>query len=180
MARLEAAPTYDFRAVAEDDLPVVEQWLTQPHVAPWWGDPGTEVASIRDHIDSDEVEPLVVELDGRAIAYLQGYDPHLEDAHPYADQPFGTLGVDILIGPPDLIGIGHGPAILRQFAEALFEEGAPRVVIDPDAANTRAMRACEKAGFRSMGERTSRYGRVVLMAIDSPDGDIEAEGDFAE
>ena len=47
-------------------------------------------------MDSDSVEPLIVELDGQPIAYLQSYDPHLEDDHPYQDQPFGTLGIDMI------------------------------------------------------------------------------------
>src|SRR5690606_41879762 len=59
MAPPDAAPTYDFRAVAEADLPVIAGWLASPHAAPWWGDPATEIASIREHIDSDSVEPLI-------------------------------------------------------------------------------------------------------------------------
>lgn len=174
MAPPEAAPPYDFRAVTPADLTTIERWLAQTHVAEWWGDPTTEIASIRDHIDSDEVEPLIVELRGRPIAYLQSYDPHLEDGHPYSDQPFGTLGIDIFIGPPELAGHGHGSSIIQHFVAALFEEGAVRVISDPLPHNERAIRAYKKAGFRLLGERTSVYGRVVLMAIDSP------EGDFAE
>lgn len=170
MAPPDEAPLYDFRAVAESDLQMIGGWLSEPHVARWWGDPATEIASIRAHIDSDEVEPLIVELNRRPIAYLQSYDPHLEDDHPYADQPFGTLGVDLFIGPPELLDKGHGPAIVMQFVQALFEEGAPRVITDPHADNERAIRAYKKARFRSLGERTSRYGRVLLMAHDSPEG----------
>ncbi len=118
-------------------------------------------------------QPHIDELAGRPVAYLQSYDPHLEEDHPYADQPFGTLGIDLVIGPPALTGIGHGPAIVTQFTEALFEEGAPRVIADPHPDNGRAVRAYEKAGFRPLGERSSHYGRVLLMAIDSPEGDFE-------
>ncbi len=152
---------------------MIAGWLGEPEVAQWWGDAEKEIAEIREHIDSVSVEPLIVELYGKPIAYLQSYDPHLEDDHPYADQPFGTLGIDLSIGLPDLIGIGHGSAILRQFVEELFEEGVPRVIIDPDPANLRAIRAYEKAGFRTMDRRHSVYGDVVLMAIDSGD---EEEG----
>ena len=102
----------------------------------------------REAIDSIPIEPLIVELDGKPIAYLQSYDPHLEDDHPYQDQPFGTLGIDVSIGVPELVGVGHGSAIVRQFADTLFDEGCPRVIIDPDPANARAIRAYEKAGFR--------------------------------
>ena len=166
---MKDAPVYDFRAVTEADLPMLSAWLAEPHVAEWWDDPDTEIASIREAMDSVETEPLIVELDGRPIAYIQSYDPHLEDGHPYQDQPFGTLGIDITIGPPDLVGKGHGSAIVRQFADMLFEEGAPRVVIDPDPKNLRAIRAYEKAGFRAFDTRTSVYGPALMMARDAED-----------
>lgn len=170
---VEQDDSYDFRPVTEKDLPMIARWLAAPHIAEWWDDPQKEIAEIREHIDSVSVEPLIVELDGRPIAYLQSYDPHLEDDHPYADQPFGTLGIDLSIGPPDLVGIGHGSAIVRQFVEALFEEGAPRVIIDPHPDNGRAIRAYEKAGFRPIGRRRSEYGDVMLMAVDAAESDEE-------
>lgn len=160
---------YGFRAVTEDDLPIIAAWLAEPHAADWWDDPETEIGHIREHIDSEAVEPLIVELNGRPIAYLQSYDPHLEDDHPYQDQPFGTLGIDITIGPPDMLGIGHGSAIVRQFVEELFAEGTPRVIIDPDPTNARAIRAYEKAGFKAFDTRTSIYGPALMMARDSGD-----------
>jgi aminoglycoside 6'-N-acetyltransferase len=166
---VEGQSSYDFRPVTEKDLPMIAGWLAEPHVAEWWDDPDTEIAGIREHIDSISVEPLIVELDGKPIAYLQSYDPHLEDGHPYADQPFGTLGIDLSIGVPSLVGIGHGSAIVRQFVNELFAEGAPRVTIDPHPDNLRAIRAYEKAGFREIDRRSSIYGDVVLMAVDNPD-----------
>lgn len=161
-------PLYDFRAVTEADLPMLTAWLTEPHLAEWWGDDAeASVAEIAEAIDSVETEPLIVELDGRPIAYIQSYDPHLEDGHPYQDQPFGTLGMDVSIGPPELIGKGHGSAIVRQFVDMLFEEGAPRVVIDPHPDNLRAIRAYEKAGFRAFDTRTTIYGPALMMALDA-------------
>ena len=157
---------YTFRAVTEADLPSIEGWLAEPHMAEWWSDPAAEIADIREHMDSVSVEPLIIEMDGAPIGYIQSYDPHLEDNHPYSDQPFGTLGIDLSIGQPELVGIGHGSAIARQFTDLLFAEGAPRVIIDPDPANKRAVRAYEKAGFHPLGERISEYGHVLLMARD--------------
>lgn len=169
MAPRRPAPArYDFRAVEEDDLPLIAAWLAEPHVAEWWdAGPEASLAEIREAMDDVATEPLVVELAGRPIAYLQSYDPHLEDGHPYQDQPFGTLGLDLSIGDPRLVGVGHGSALLRQFVDELFAEGAPRVVIDPHPANGRAIRAYEKAGFRPVGERDTPFGRVLLMARDA-------------
>jgi aminoglycoside 6'-N-acetyltransferase len=159
---------YDFRAVTEDDLPMLSAWLAEPHVAEWWNDgPGTALAEIVEAMDSDSTEPLVVELDGKPIGYVQSYDPHLEDDHPYQDQPFGTLGIDVTIGVPELVGIGHGSRLVRAFVEILFEEGCPRVIIDPHPGNGRAIRAYEKAGFRRLGERTTPSGPALIMAIDA-------------
>ena len=167
--RPEQAAIYDFRPVTKADLPLIARWLAEPHVAEWWDDPQQEIAAIRDHIDSVSVEPLIAELDGKAIAYLQTYDPHMEDDHPYADQPFGTLGLDITIGIPGLLGLGHGSAIIAQFAEQLFEEGAPRLIIDPHPTNARAIRAYEKAGFTAFDERHTIYGSVLMMRRDAPE-----------
>lgn len=141
-------------------------WLREPHLREWWGDPEQALAEIREAMDDVATEPLIAELDGRPIAYVQSYNPHLEDDHPYQDQPFGTLGVDLSIGDPALVGIGHGSALLAALVETLFAEGAPRIVIDPHPDNLRAIRAYEKAGFRKLGERMTIYGPVLLMARD--------------
>ena len=162
-------PRYGFRAVTDADLPMLAEWLAEPHVAQWWGDPAGSLLEIEEAMEDVATEPLIVEMDGEPIAYLQSYDPHLEDGHPYQDQPTGTLGLDISIGRPDLLGQGHGSAIIRQFAEELFAEGAPRIVIDPDPANIRAIRAYEKAGFRAFDTRTSQYGPALMMALDAPE-----------
>ena len=170
MARPEPAPAYDFRPVAESDFPRLRRWLTNPHVREWWGeDVQASLDEIAEAIDSISTEPLIVELAGKPIAYLQSYDPHLEDGHPYADQPFGTLGLDITIGEAELLGKGHGSAILRAFADMLFDEGAPRLIIDPDPANPRAVRAYEKAGFQAFDTRVTEYGPALMMARDAPE-----------
>jgi aminoglycoside 6'-N-acetyltransferase len=163
---------YDFRALTPKDLPLVARWLKERHVAEWWGDPAESLAEIEEALDDIATEALVVELGGRPIAYLQSYDPHLEDDHPYRDQSFGTLGIDLSIGDPTLVGIGHGSAIVRQFVEELFAEGTPRVIIDPDPANLRAIRAYEKAGFKAFDTRTSIYGPALMMARDNEEGEL--------
>ncbi len=159
---------YTFRALTPRDLPMLARWLEEPHLKEWWGDPVEAIEQIEAAIDDISTEPLIVELDGRPIAYLQNYDPHLEDGHPYQDQPTGTLGLDMSIGDPALVGKGHGSAIIRQFAAQLFDEGAPRLIIDPDPANGRAIRAYEKAGFRPFDTRTTQYGPALMMALDAP------------
>lgn len=161
------ANTYTFRDLTTRDLPLLRTWAAQPHWSEWWGEADGVVDEIAGHIGSDEVEPLIAELDGKPVAYVQVYDPHLEEGHAYQDQPFGTLGVDMSIGPAALLGAGHGPALLAQFCETLFEEGCPRVVVDPHPDNVRAIRAYEKAGFKPFDTRTTEYGTALMMARDA-------------
>ncbi|MDP0983897.1 GNAT family N-acetyltransferase, partial [Klebsiella variicola] len=78
-------------------------------------DPKEEFNAIAAHMDSISVEPYIIMLDERPIGYLQTYDPHLEDDHPYQDQPTGTLGLDQFIGEPDLLNAGHGPRLIDEF-----------------------------------------------------------------
>ena len=45
----------------------------------------------------------------------------------------------------------------------------PRLVIDPDPTNLRAIRAYEKAGFTAFGERRTIYGPALMMSLDADD-----------
>ncbi|MGB8817861.1 MAG: GNAT family N-acetyltransferase [Rhizobiaceae bacterium] len=158
-----------FRAVTKKDAALLGRWIALPHWQEWWGEPAQELADIFSSLDSEAVEPMIVELGGKPFAYAQTYDPHLEADHPYQDQPFGTIGVDISIGEAANLNKGHGSAILKALAELLFEEGTPRLIIDPDPTNAMAIRAYEKAGFKAFDTRTSIHGPALMMALDNPD-----------
>jgi aminoglycoside 6'-N-acetyltransferase len=163
------ASRISFRAVEARDLKMIRQWAGQPHWLAWWGDCDGSLAEIEKAMDDDATEPLIAMLGSRPVAYVQSFDPHLEDGHPYGDQPFGTLGLDISIGDEADLGKGLGSAIIAALCEVLFVEGAPRLIVDPDPANARAIRAYEKAGFVRFDERASKYGPAVMMARDNPE-----------
>jgi aminoglycoside 6'-N-acetyltransferase len=164
-----------FRGLTEGDLPLIRRWADGAHWLEWWGDAESTVAEIRAALDDDATEPMVALLGNRPVAYVQTYDPHMEDGHPYQDQPFGTLGLDISIGNESDLGHGLGSAIVEALAGMLFAEGAPRLIIDPDPANLRAIRAYEKAGFTRFDERVSAYGPALMMALDNPEFENEED-----
>jgi len=152
-----ATADYDFRPMSAADLPLVRDWLIQPHVAEWWHDPVEQFELVSGDLDHPDVAQFIVAADDKPFAYLQCYN--LSDWNTgFGPQPAGTRGLDQFIGEPDMLERGHGAAFIRAFTERLLAEGAPRVVIDPDPANARAIRAYEKAGFSK--------DRVV----DTPDG----------
>jgi len=144
----DEAHRYTFRRLAEADLPLVAGWLKEPHMTRWWGDPADALKEIEGQLTSDTVEPFIILMNNQPIGYMQSYDIHAEEGHPYQDQPPGSIGIDLSIGEPELIGKGHGRRIIEAFVQRLFADGVPRVVIDPDPTNAAAIRAYSKAGFR--------------------------------
>ena len=102
-------------------------------------------------------------VDDRPFAYLQCYDPQAWPDNGFGTQPLGARGIDQFIGEPDMVDRGHGSAFIRMFIDGLLEGGAPRVLTDPDPANTRAIRAYEKAGLCKDRVVETPDGRALLM-----------------
>jgi aminoglycoside 6'-N-acetyltransferase len=151
------APDYVFRPMTSADLPLVRRWLALPHVSEWWGDPGEQYALVGGDLDEPAMDQYIVAMAGDPFGYLQCYDLTAWNSG-FGAQPRGTRGIDLFIGEPDMIECGHGSALIRAFADGRLEDGAPRIVTDPDPGNHRAIRAYEKAGF----ERD--------RMVDTPDG----------
>ena len=155
------ATDYAFRPMTVDDLPLVQGWLAEPHVAEWWHDP-EKFEFVSGDMDHDDLAQFIVSLNGRRIGYLQCY--RMSDWHAgFGPQPAGTRGIDQFIGEADLVGRGHGSAFIRTFIEGLLRNGVPRVVIDPGPTNARAIRAYEKAGFEKAGMVDTPDGPALLM-----------------
>jgi aminoglycoside 6'-N-acetyltransferase len=148
---------YEFISMTSVDLPLIRRWLETPHVSQWWHDPAEQFELVSGDLDHPDMAQYIVASDGRPFAYLQCYN--LSDWNTgFGPQPSGTRGLDQFIGEADMLGRGHGSAFIRTFAEQLLAKGTPRVVIDPDPANVRAIRAYNKAGF------------VKDRIVDTPDG----------
>jgi aminoglycoside 6'-N-acetyltransferase len=165
-------PDYQFHPMTADDLPLMRRWLETPHVAEWWGEPETELGYIREMIEGrDSTRPFVFTVDGEPTGYIQfWFIGHHQNAtwiadHPWlAELPSETVGVDLSIGKPDKLGQGIGSGVLRAFVEHLRRrEGHRPIIIDPDPANRRAVRAYEKAGFRAIPRLLGRTGDTLIM-----------------
>ena len=159
------APSYAFQPMTADDMPMVQRWLAEPHVAEWWHDPET-LEFVGSDLDHPDLAQFIVGADGRPFAYLQCY--RIGDWHVgFGPQPAGTRGLDQFIGEADMLGRGHGSAFIRAFIDRLFARGIPRMVIDPSPDNPRAIRAYEKAGFEKAGMVDTPDGPALLMVRDA-------------
>jgi len=167
----EKEVSYGFRSVGAKDLGRIAAWLNEPHVRDWWGEPEIQFARIRENLDSISTEMLIAEVSGHAAGFVQVYDPHLEDDHPYRDYPTGTLGIDCFLGDANMLGRGFGSGMLRELLAMLFEEGAACVISDPAPANENAVRAFAAAGFKPAGKRIFDTKPVLLMVAANPEFD---------
>jgi aminoglycoside 6'-N-acetyltransferase len=148
---MSAAAGYEFHALSCSDLAMVRRWLAASHVSQWWGNADEQFELISGDLVHSSMDQFIVAIDDRPFAHLQCYDPTAWPENGFGSFPKDTRGIDQFIGEPEMIDRGHGSAFIRAFVQDLLTAGTLRVVTDPAAANTRAIRAYEKAGFRKEG-----------------------------
>ena len=143
------------RSVAGADLPRLVEILRHPEVREWWG--AYDEDRLRsDYLIDDPHQTGFTILDGEEIVGMVSYWEEDEPDYRHA-------GMDIFL-VPDRHGQGLGTDALRTLARHLIDDrGHHRLVIDPAVANTRAIGAYEKLGFRPVG--------VMRHVERSPDGE---------
>ncbi|MBJ7288787.1 GNAT family N-acetyltransferase [Williamsia sp.] len=157
---VSAHPDIGFRPLTRDDFGALARWLATPDVARWWHQEFDAAALERDFGPGiDGAEPgdnLVVLADGVPIGLVQrcriaDYPEYLREFEPVIGAvPPTAYTIDYLIGVPELIGRGLGPAIISSVSADTFDrhDDAQMLLVPVVAANRRSWRALEKAGFR--------------------------------
>jgi RimJ/RimL family protein N-acetyltransferase len=170
----------NFEPVTEKHYPLLKRWLRAPHIRQWWGDPNTELGYIVDMVEGrDTTRPYIFHVNGEPTGYIQVWriGPHQTEVwskdNPWLmELPSHAVGVDLSIGEADKLSNGIGSAVLRRFVDMLKAEGHSAIIIDPDPANNRAVRAYSKAGFKPVPELAGRTKDVLIMQYDSTANEI--------
>jgi aminoglycoside 6'-N-acetyltransferase len=141
------------RPLEESDRPRVVEILEEPEVAGWFGTESAE-ASAHEFISDPEVAGFAIEADDALVGVIGYYEENTPD--------YRHAGMDLFLATESQ-NQGLGREALRLLARHLFEErGHHRIVIDPAASNSRAIRAYEAVGFKPVG--------VMRMYERGPDG----------
>lgn len=149
-----------FRPMGREDLPQLQAWLAEPHVAEWWDDATETIEGVEakyaERVDGvHHVTPWVMEIDTKPVGFVQWYCVEDEaDWYPGVDIPPGTVAIDLAIGDPAYLDRGLGHRLVLEFVHHVLRPAAPdspEVWIDPDPRNVRAISAYQKAGFTDTG-----------------------------
>jgi aminoglycoside 6'-N-acetyltransferase len=131
------------RTATTDDISELARIRATPEVARWWRGGEDMAAAVAEDLAEEGTETFVVEHEGRVAGAIQW---HAEEEPDYRH-----AGIDIYIDPA-LRGIGLGTDAVRTLARHLIvDRGHHRLVIDPAADNTAAIRCYSKVGFRPVG-----------------------------
>lgn len=149
--------SFTFRRVeAVADAPLLHSWVTQPY-ASFWGMLSATVDVVEEEyskIQSSGHHHALLGLDGGVPAFLmEEYRPSESPlAGAYAVRA-GDIGMHLLVAPPS--GgpkPGYTAAVMDAVLDRLFQTpGVERVVVEPDARNTKIHVLNERLGFRPAG-----------------------------
>ena len=128
----------ELRPLQEEDAAELRRIHATPEVARWWDSPDEDFP-LADDPDSTRFTILVDGVVAGMIQYWEELDPKYRHA-----------SIDLFVDPAAR-GRGIGPEAIRRIVAMLLERGHHRITIDPAAANTAAIRAYEKVGFRPVG-----------------------------
>ncbi|MGB2570753.1 GNAT family N-acetyltransferase [Micromonospora citrea] len=139
------------RPVTDADVPALAAIRATPEVRRWWRGGDDLVAAVRADLADTDLTVYAIEHDGRVVGAIQWYAE--------TDPDYRHAGLDVFLDP-EVRGAGLGGDAIRTLARHLIDDhGHHRLVIDPAAANTAAIRAYAKVGFRPVGV-LRRYERA--------------------
>lgn len=159
---------YQFERFRDEHVPLMRDWLQRAHVAEWWNGVPT-LDEIRDeYCHPADIDPYIISMRDRPIGFIQSYRAmgSGDGWWTEVDDP-GIVGIDQFIGEPDLLGHGHGTAMIRAFTDRLFADPTvTKVQVDPHPTNARAIRCYEKVGFVPQGVIDTPDGPALYMLLE--------------
>ncbi|MFU8854590.1 GNAT family N-acetyltransferase [Micromonospora sp. SL1-18] len=131
------------RPATDADVPALAAIRATPEVRRWWRGGDDLVGEIRADLADDELTVYAIEHDGRVVGAIQ--------CSAETEPDYRHASLDIFLDP-EVRGAGLGGDAIRTLVRHLIDEhGHHRFTIDPAAANTAAIRAYAKVGFRPVG-----------------------------
>lgn len=125
------------------DIPALAAIRATPEVRARWRGEDDLAAEIAADLEDPDSHRMTVRLQERIIGMIQWYSEE--------DPDYRHAGIDLFLDPA-VHGRGLGTDTVRTLARHLVDDhGYHRLIIDPAADNTAAIRCYTKVGFRPVG-----------------------------
>ncbi|MFE5731869.1 GNAT family N-acetyltransferase [Streptomyces sp. NPDC056528] len=162
---VEGFGTVTVRPVDPDrDAPLLHSWVDAER-SRFWGMVGTTVEQVREiyaHLDSLTTHHgFLVSRDDEPVALLQTYDPEADRVSECYEVRPGDIGAHFLIAPNASPEPGFTGSLVTVLIAFMLKDRT-RIVVEPDAANEKAVARMVRLGFELGPE-------VVLPEVDLPE-----------
>lgn len=152
------------------DAPLVHAWVRDER-ARFWGMTDHTEEQVRDvyaFVDSlDTHHAYLVAVDGAPVALLQTYEPAEDPVSEVYEVQDGDLGIHLLLAPAAAPEPGFTERLVAALgAVVLRNPDVRRVVVEPDAANDRAIGRAGRTGFALGAEVDLGHKRARLAFLD--------------
>lgn len=147
---------YLLRILQDSDINLIKKWLQQDYVAMWFGNADDWLIEIKGRDgEYSFIHHFIVEDNQMPIGFVQYYDYNripLKERE--IQQPYGTYGIDYMIGNRNLLGQGIGRILVQLICNKILEDNPKAVQIVADPAieemrrNEASIRVLEINGFR--------------------------------
>lgn len=118
------------------DIPLLHQWMHEPHVIPQWQLNKSEL-DLQVYFDKmladDHQRLLIVGVDGKDVGYTEIYEGKRDRLGRYYDGDDNDLGWHLLFGDKSVFGKGFLRPTIRLLSFYIFEHSkAKKIVGEPD------------------------------------------------
>ncbi|WP_414941746.1 GNAT family N-acetyltransferase [Amycolatopsis sp. cmx-11-51] len=152
-----------WRRLNSEDLPMLSQWLAEPHVARWWNhdtDPASVERDFGPAMRGEEPsEDFVALLDDEPVGLIQrsrlaDYPEYLAEFTAITEVPDDAVTIDYLIGDPQRVGRGLGTRLITSMIDRTWQDlpEVPAIIIAVAAANEASWRALERSGAKLLAK----------------------------
>ena len=176
-----------FRRTTREDLPLIQAWLENLHVARFWNHDTSDAAVERNFAGSFEgtepSEDFIVLHQQLPIGLIQrylfaDYPDDRAEMQTLVEVPEGALSIDYFIGETEHTGKGLGTAMIRQMVEKCWDDHplSTTVIVPVAVANPASWRALLAAGFTQVAtghlapDNPIDDGQHHVFRIDRPSG----------
>jgi len=156
-----------FKPLTKSHLDLLLKWLETPHVKAWWDQDvqwtmklikekyghyikGYKKLKLEGKIIKKLMWAFIIFFEEMPIGYIQYYNVHdfpREQGYDISELPTSCASVDWYIGEVEFTGKGIGTQALSYFLNQHVFPTFEYVFVDPDTANTGAIRVYTKIGF---------------------------------